>query len=208
MAATTNYTSLVANLIDVPNRAGDDDYANQTGLFIANAEAEFGRQILSRRAEMTTTLSTDADGFVTLPSDFIALRNSNIANGTLRTSLGSIPSGAVAQVFPITAGGDPYYIIVRGTQLAVNPPAARDVTFDYYARFVALTASNQTNWIVTNHPDLYLYGALKHAFIYLDDDRQIGKYAALADKAKQDIQDLYTIEFTMNAGMVLAGSTP
>ncbi len=203
-----DYASLVANIIDVPNRAGDTEYAASVDMFIGMFEASANRKILSRYGEMTTTLTTDADGLVNLPSDYIAQRNSNIANGNLLTSLSQIPSGTVARNFPITTGGDPYYISVSGSQISVNPPAIRDITFDYYAKFVGLISGNTTNWVVLQHPDYYLYGCLKQAFIYLDDDRLKQAYENLRAEAEAEILSLFSIEQMYSAGMVMSGDTP
>lgn len=204
-----DYASLTANIIDVPNRAGDTEYAASTDMFIGLFEKSANRKILSRYAEMTSTLTTDADGLVTLPSDFIALRNSNVANGNLLTSLSMIPQGSVSQVFRVTTGGDPYYISISGNQLSANPPAVRDVTFDYYAKFVGLSVSNTTNWVILQHPDYYLWGTLKQAAIYLDDDRLIQKYEALRQAAEDEIMTLFSMEqYYGNTGMIMSGATP
>lgn len=40
----------------------------------------------------------------------------------------------------------------------------------YYAKVAALTSSNTTNDILTNYPDIYLYGCLYHAFVWTQND--------------------------------------
>lgn len=68
----------------------------------------------------------------------------------------------------------------------------RDVT--------TLTTSNTTNWMLTNHPDVYLHGALSEAAPYLGDDQRVlvwqGKYeAALLEVRRPDTDtslDTYT----------------
>jgi len=204
-----DYATLTAALLDYPNRVGDSDYEGSTDSFINSFEKSANRKILSRYGEMTTTLTTDADGLVTLPTDFIAARNKNVLNGNLLTSLSTIPQGAVASIFPITTGGDPYYVSISGSQLSANPPAIRDITLDYYAKFVGLSGSNTTNWLVTQHPDYYLFGSMAHAAIYLDDDRGIAKYKGLTKEMEDEILALFSFEQTFDgAGIIMSGATP
>jgi hypothetical protein len=204
-----NYVTLTAALVDIANRSGDSDYEGSTDSFINAFEKSANRKILSRFGEMTSTLTTDANGLVTLPTDFIAARNKNIINGTLLTSLMTIPKGAVAQVFQITTGGDPYYMSISGSQISVNPPSIRSVTFDYYAKFVGLSGSNATNWLVTQHPDYYVAGCMREASIYLDDDRGIVKWSGLKQEREDEILALFAIEQTFDgAGLIMSGATP
>ncbi len=204
-----DYTTLKAAVVDVYNRVGDSDFEGSLDSFINNFEKSANRKILSRYGEMTTTLTTDADGLVNLPSDFIAVRNKNIINGNLLTSLKTIPQGAIAQVFPITTGGDPYYLSISAGQISVNPPAIRDITFDYYAKFVGLSDSNATNWVVLQHPDYYEAGVLREAAIYLDDANGIAKWSGLKQEREDEILALFSIEQTFDgSGLIMYGATP
>ena len=53
----------------------------------------------------------------------------------------------------------------------------------YYARVPALTDVETFNWILTEYPDIYLYGSLVHAAPYLADDQRITVWAALYQSA-------------------------
>ncbi len=205
----TDYTSLKAAVVDIYNRVGDTDFEGSQDSFINNFEKSANRKILSRFGEMTTTLTTDADGLVSLPTDFIAVRNKNIINGNLLTSLQTIPQGAIAQVFPITTGGDPYYLSISGSQISANPPAIRDITFDYYAKFVGLSSLNTTNWLVTQHPDYYEAGVMRVAAIYLDDTNGIAKWSGLKTEREDELLALFSIEQTFDgSSLIMSGATP
>jgi drug/metabolite transporter (DMT)-like permease len=64
----------------------------------------------------------------------------------------------------------------------------------YYAKPAALSGSNTTNWLTDNYPQLYLYGALKAAAIYVSDDAALAKYSALFDKALIDLEGMDDFE--------------
>ena len=51
-----------------------------------------------------------------------------------------------------------------------TPSGATSLSIDYYQRIPALTSSNTTNWLLTDHPHLYLYTSLLHATPFLMDD--------------------------------------
>jgi hypothetical protein len=53
----------------------------------------------------------------------------------------------------------------------------------------ALSADGDTNWLLTNHPDVYLYGSLVHTAPYLKDDARIALWAGLLAQAMGEIED-------------------
>jgi hypothetical protein len=78
------------------------------------------------------------------------------------------------------------------------PDTTYAVQMSYYRKFPALaSASGGTNWLMTNKPDVYLYGSLLEAAIYLrfDDDAQFyfGLYrSAVEGLQTQDVADRYS----------------
>ena len=48
----------------------------------------------------------------------------------------------------------------------------------YYSTINPLSSSNTTNWLLTYHPDVMLYGALLHSAPYLGDDGRIAIWGA------------------------------
>jgi hypothetical protein len=53
----------------------------------------------------------------------------------------------------------------------------------YYAKIPTLSDSVTTNWLLTYHPDIYLYGALLHSAPYLKEDERASTWAALYSAA-------------------------
>lgn len=208
MSQINSYTTLSAAILAYPNRTGDADYTNSIDTFIGLGEASFNRKVLSRRAEMSATLTTDADGFVALPADFIAPRSSNTDYGGLSTPLNVTSQGSIAANHPFATGGNPYDLTFIGDGIYVNPIAERDVVLDYYAKFVGLSASNATNWVILNHPDYYLNACLKQACIFLRDVEGLSLHQGLMTEAENEIMSLYSLEAYFNAGMTLEGNTP
>ena len=65
--------------------------------------------------------------------------------------------------------------VERGDCLQVYPTPSRGTTFymDYVAFLAPLQAAADTNWVSDYFSDLYLYGVLKEAAVFLKDDQRL-----------------------------------
>jgi hypothetical protein len=60
-----------------------------------------------------------------------------------------------------------YTILGDNFRFAPTPASSYTGTINYYKEFDPLSDSNTTNYILTNHPAIYLYGSLYHAANFL-----------------------------------------
>ena len=60
-----------------------------------------------------------------------------------------------------------------------TPDGEQSAILMYYAKIPTLSDSAETNWLLTHHPDIYLYGALLHSAPYLKEDERAQTWAAL-----------------------------
>jgi hypothetical protein len=76
---------------------------------------------------------------------------------------------------PASAGGRPRYYTFDGDYIRVGPmpDSAGNVLLGYYQGVPALSPTNQTNWLLTRFPSLYLFGSLSAAEAYIGDDERI-----------------------------------
>ena len=65
-----------------------------------------------------------------------------------------------ADQYPTSAGGPPGFYDIKGSTRTVHPGAADSLTLDYYQKVPALSNDNPTNWLLANHPDVYLFMTL------------------------------------------------
>ena len=77
------------------------------------------------------------------------------------------------------------------------PSSLYTMEIDYYAKVAALSDSATTNDMLTNNPDLYLYGALLEAEPFLMNDARVAMWAnafrqALTDLQEQDDKDSHS----------------
>ncbi len=143
--------------------------------FITLAEARIARDLRLRRQVTNTTLSTVAGTqTVTLPSDFLEMENITLTNTTPPAALSVVTPEIMDRKFPngyVTGQPVVYAIVGDAIQFGPTPDAVYTVSLDYYQRFAALSTT-PTNWLLTNHPGVYLFGALAEGAPYLMEDER------------------------------------
>jgi hypothetical protein len=85
--------------------------------------------------------------------------------------------------------GAPRFYAITDSQLELYPtPAdATDVEMLYYEEIPALSDGQTTNWLLTDAPDVYLYGSLVHTAPYLADDPRAQIWAGLYQSAVEEL---------------------
>jgi hypothetical protein len=73
-------------------------------------------------------------------------------------------------------------------ELAPTPDGEYTLQLTYYAKISALSDSNTSNFVSVSHPDVYLYGALKHASIFLMEDERIPMFTQQFEKALEEMR--------------------
>ncbi len=163
------------------------------------AEANIAREIVSARQEKKATVTFTGHS-ADLPSDFIEPRNPFVDDNTRRIEYKTPQAlresrewqnGRVAMSYTLEGnntgdldGTETFQMTIAGPASATDPT---DIEINYWARLPALTDPSDTNWLLTNHYDVYLYAALWAAAIYLQDDALAATYYALFDGAKNSL---------------------
>jgi hypothetical protein len=166
----TDYASLQTEIISESHRS---DLTAKLPDFIQRAEREMARTLPLRAFE--TTVTGTSTGTITLPADFdqVELLVLN-ANGREYTMDYTSPNGVSAYV----SGNPNRYTLLNGV-LKFIAPTGGDYTLNYLRKLVPLSDAAPTNFLLTEHPDAYLYGALVQVAMYTRDELQIAKYAPL-----------------------------
>lgn len=133
-------------------------YAN----FIALAEARLTRVLQAREPEVEEELTaTPASRFIALPSGFkrpIALWL------TTETPRLKLTQRRPEQIEYAGETGSPLLWAIDGANIALDVLAASAYTFDFrFQQAFALSDDNPTNYVLTNYPDVYLWGSLVEA---------------------------------------------
>ncbi|BAQ88748.1 putative tail tubular protein A [uncultured Mediterranean phage uvMED] len=165
--ALSNYSELQSSVANWLNRS--DLTTEITGDFIVLTEKDFNSKLRIRKmVESDSSFSINAET-VALPSGFLQVRDLFILSGGTKYALTYMTPPQMDQIKGSSTSGMPvaYTIIGDNFRFAPTPDSTYTGTLNYYKSFDALSDSNTTNYILTNHPAIYLYGSLYHAANFL-----------------------------------------
>ena len=176
MALDGTYTGLLASMASWLHRP---DMTTIAPDLVVLAEARIARDLRLRRQVTGTTLFTIATTqAVALPSDFLEMENLSLTAGGIDRSLEYVNIERMNLNYPSGSGdGEPKVYTFEGSNILFGPrpDAVYSVPIYYYARLAALTVT-PTNWLLTNHPNIYLFGALAEAGDWAQDDANVAKW--------------------------------
>jgi hypothetical protein len=109
--------------------------------------------------------------YTALPVDFAEMKRVYL-NDSVRTELNPAPQ--TGRVF--SSGIPLYYNIINNTIELVPISTLYTLEMSYW-KVVPPLATNDTSDVLTNHPELYLYGTCLQAAYFLDDAQAVAKYA-------------------------------
>lgn len=192
--ALNDRTALKASIADWLNRA---DLTTVIDDFIALVEAEVGRILKGRALTTTTGVTFDTSGAVSLPSDFVRAKALTLETDLYSWPVEFKPYEYLIQKRGQLVNGPPRYVCVVGDQMLFAPISDSDTAYTgtlvYDATVAPLTSTNTTNWLLTSHPDVYLFGSLYQSAPYLKDDERIPvweqKYRVALDQIRVLAQD-------------------
>lgn len=168
------YAALKADVLDwVAHGQANANVAS----FIRLAEAVIRRDV--RVPAMDSSVSGSmVDGAFDVPADAVELRRV-VVNGY---PLDYVPAERFQELE--TSGARGYYFTRIGNQVKVLQGGTGAYSLLYRAKFAALTDDSDTNWLLSNAYDVYLFQSLKQAAVYLKDVAAAQAYDTLYVAAK------------------------
>jgi hypothetical protein len=208
------YTNLQVEIADYLAR---DDLNSKIPTFIALCEAKLNRELYVRQMEQRSTViidtTSDEPEFISLPSDFQSMRSIRLKSTNLRSRL-EFKTGVAMDEHQTQIGnvsGEPRYFTIVGDEIELSPAPDDAYTIEMvYRKTIPSLVDNDTNWLLTLAPDVYLYGALLEATPYTKDDNRIQVWAAGFSSALDSLNRL-GMASSFNAGPLqiqVSGTTP
>ena len=162
-----------------------DDIAGSSDIntIISMAESRLNRLCRTPIQEQSTTLEFTGRS-KDLPADYLEYRmvfiDDNLRKMDYKTPIALRGSsawndGRAGRFFTIEGGGGTAGSDDRLQMTIAGPGSASasvTVTLLYWARWATLTDSGDTNWLLTNHFDIYLYAALRVAAEWASNDEK------------------------------------
>ena len=164
--ALTNYTTLKASIANWLNRS--DLTSEIADDFIVLAEADFNSKLRVRKMITQVSFTIDSETEV-LPTDFLQVRDFFILSGNTKVPLRYMSPSQMDQVKGTSTTGLPNSYTILGDNFRFSPKPDGTYTgiVNYYKKFSSLSSTNTSNYILSDHPAIYLYGALFHAANFL-----------------------------------------
>lgn len=157
-----NYSQLVTAVGDLMHRT---DLIASIPTFVMLAEARLNRNLRVRQMEADLPLTTITDNAITLTGDMVDVK----ALWVPGFEGSPLEPNSFDAVLASGLTGTPTMYARKGAK-GVFINGGGDIKGVVYQQIAALSDSNQTNWLLDQHPDVYLYGALVQAAIYTKDD--------------------------------------
>jgi hypothetical protein len=183
--AITTYSELKTAIADWLNRS---DLASAIPNFISLAEAQMSRQIRHRKMVTRATATMDTPYFA-VPADWKETIRFQLNTNPITPLLYVTPEQLLEDSQVYSSAGQPMFFTTIGQQFEVlpQPDGSYDAELLYYSKLPALSDAAPTNWLLTESPDIYLYGALAQSAPYLKEDERTGIWAGLYQKFVDDM---------------------
>lgn len=190
--ALADYSELQTEIANYLHR---DDLASQIPTFIKLAETRLNRRFRLLQQEQESTASYDPASntrFIALPDGFIELlelksRKQSDTDLDYRP-IKHIPSDRILNKYTDTTGQPAWYTLRNQIEFERLPDVIYTVRMHYLKKWDI--ATDDTNWLLTNHSSAYLYGSLLEAEPYLENDERVGLWKTLHDEVVEELDDL------------------
>lgn len=182
----TTYSGLVTSAGDWLERS---DLATKIPDFITMVEERLNRILRVPEMEETTTLTTDGER-IDLPTDFRQARSLYLDTDP-RQELECVTLGTLRTKYAQQITGKPECYAISGSEIVLGPAPddEYDLILTYYQEIPALSSDNETNWLSSKHPSIYLRGILLEAEFYGWNDERLGLIKAAQDEAIDELME-------------------
>jgi hypothetical protein len=164
--ALSTYTELKATIANWLNRSDLTSVIAED--FIVLAEADFNSKLRIRQMHSQTTITIDAETEST-PTGFLQVRDFYILSNNDKYAMNYLSPAQMDSIKGTSMSGLPVAYTILGSTFRFSPRPADSYSgiLNFYKKFDALSATNTSNYILTDHPAIYLYGSLFHASNFL-----------------------------------------
>ena len=189
----------------VSNWLDRSDLTDRIPEFIALAEARMNRTL--RLALMLNVDQTTLGGATALvagtrdyalPSGYLQMLDFHLRTSPI-TTLSYLTPENMNRMWAGSQGGTPlaYTIFsdnasgtpIKSVRLGPAPDSAYDYSIMFYKKIDALSVTNTTEAMLTDNPDVYLYGALLEAEPFLMNDQRVQLWATAFQESMRALQE-------------------
>ena len=180
----------------VANWLDRDDLTDRIPEFIALAEAKMNRVLRISLMENVSTALTMVGGTrdYSLPTGFTGMKEFHLTTSPI-TPLSYITPEMMNRMWAGSNAGRPQAFTLfsdagtRKIKIGPSPDSAYTTSMLYLKKIDSLSVSNPTETMLTENPDIYLYGALLEAEPFLMNDARVQLWGTMLQQVAKDLQD-------------------
>ena len=168
--ALSTYAELKTGIANWLNRTDLTDEISDD--FIKLTEADFNAKLRIRAMEQIDSITIDSET-ETVPTGFIGVRSFYILLSSNKYPLKYLTPHNMFDIRGGSRSGRPRTYTIESDdetetfRFGPSPDTSYTGYLSYYKAISALSASNTSNWMLANHPAVYLYGSLYHSANFL-----------------------------------------
>ena len=173
----------------VANWLHRDDLTARVPEFIQIGEGVLNRKLRTVDMETRATTTTGTTSrFIGLPTGFLEMR-SMFVQDPAKELIYLPPDALRSAIISETDTAEPGYFTIKDEiELNCIPSTALTLEQHYLKKYDIATDS--TNWLLTNYPELYLHSALAAAVFYIMDDPRLGTIKSLLSEGIAELNRL------------------
>ena len=187
--ALSTYTELKTTIANWLNRT--DLTSEISDDFIVLTEADLNAKLRIRQMHDQATITID-DETESVPTGFLQVRDFFILSNGQKFPMTFISPAQMDSIKASSTTGVPssYTILGSTFRFAPRPDNTYTGILNFYKKFTALSSQNTSNYILADHPAVYLYGSLFHAANFLGgfDPNQVQQWSQMYQTALERIE--------------------
>jgi len=176
----------------IANFLARDDLTSEIDDFIDLTEADFNRRLRIRPMETVDASFTIDSATESLPTGFLKVRSFILTSSDPDRSLVLMTPFHQSETVGSDTSGQPRGYSIEGTSFRFSPVPDGTYTarLTYYKAFDAIDSTTTTNHIITNYPDIYLFGALYFGSTFLRgmDPQTVAQFKSQYEAALQQAE--------------------
>jgi hypothetical protein len=177
--------------------------------WIVAFEAAAARRLRVRPMEKIVLLTPVASQ-AALPADYLAVRRLTWT-GNPRVDMNYLPPSMFQTYYPTLHSSNasvhsPQSYTIEGSTITISSTNTSPIELDYYAKNAAV--SGALNWLWTNYPDAYLFGALAESGGFTRDNEATAVWKVRRDEVLDEIKMVDFRERPASMSVRVMGFTP
>lgn len=160
----------------IANRLGRNSLSSMLGEFVMYGESRIYNgwrdiEVSVEPLRIRAMLASETASLSNLPDGFLSVDRLTVPDGSgASPALQYLTPAEFSQIVP---GGSPRYYTIADGLIQVEGGQPKTFTMSYYKRLLPLVGDNDTNWLLQNAPQVYLYSALIEAYQHVRDDMRL-----------------------------------